>query len=360
MLNSQIDNIKFADNECVALFRGDTLVYRKLPGILAGSFTEPGEYTFKYNGVDTPIELNSDLTFSKNVRKLTNCVSMFSNSVNLETITAFPTTKDVTNMSFMFNFCNNLYYIDFSNFDTSKVTTMQSMFSNCYALTSLDVSDFDMSNVTDMSNMFAGCYALTDLNVSGIDTSKVKTMFQAFTELRAIETLDLSDLNTESVTNMSTMFARCFNLKNLNISSFDTSKVTNMQNMFKECSSLTSLDISHFIFKDGVYLQRMFSDCTSLESINFGVKSFSKFTLNMFANCTSLTTVTGTASNIIVDLHLQYSSLAHDSVMFFINGLAEVEETKNIFLKTSVMNTLSDEEIALATSLGWTVLDSGN
>jgi surface protein len=39
------------------------------------------------------------------------------------------------------------------------------MFSNCYKLTSLDLSNFDTSNVTDISYMFNGCNELTSINL---------------------------------------------------------------------------------------------------------------------------------------------------------------------------------------------------
>ena len=73
-------------------------------------------------------------------------------------------TSQVTNMSYMFNYCISLPNLDVSNFDTSKVTDMSGMFNKCRSLTSLDVSNFDTSEVTNMSYMFCECPAWDTVN----------------------------------------------------------------------------------------------------------------------------------------------------------------------------------------------------
>ena len=73
-------------------------------------------------------------------------------------------TSEVTNMSYMFNYCISLPNLDVSNFDTSKVTDMSGMFNKCRSLTSLDVSNFDTSEVTNMSYMFCKCPAWDTVN----------------------------------------------------------------------------------------------------------------------------------------------------------------------------------------------------
>ena len=42
-------------------------------------------------------------------------------------------------MSYMFNFCNSLKYINFSNFNTNNVIDMNNMFRFCSKLIELDV-----------------------------------------------------------------------------------------------------------------------------------------------------------------------------------------------------------------------------
>ncbi|MDY4557421.1 MAG: BspA family leucine-rich repeat surface protein, partial [Alloprevotella sp.] len=129
-------------------------------------------------------------------------------------------TSEVTNMSYMFEFCSGLTSIDLSSFNTANVTDMSFMFQNCSGLTSIDLSSFNTANVTDMIFMFCNCSSLTSI--------------------------DLSNFNTANVTDMSYMFSWCLSLTSLNLSNFNTANVTNMYYMFQYCSGLTSLDLSNF------------------------------------------------------------------------------------------------------------------
>ena len=48
-------------------------------------------------------------------------------------------------MKELFRNCDDLKYLNISNFNTSSVTNMDRMFSHCSSLTSLDLSHFDTS-----------------------------------------------------------------------------------------------------------------------------------------------------------------------------------------------------------------------
>ena len=77
-------------------------------------------------------------------------------------------TSNVINMGFMFNNCNKLKEIN--KFITNKVTDMDTMFNSCSELEILDLSNFDTSNVIDMSRMFNGCNNLKYLNLLNFTT----------------------------------------------------------------------------------------------------------------------------------------------------------------------------------------------
>ena len=62
----------------------------------------------------------------------------------------------------MFSGCSSLTDVVL-HWDTSKVTNMSSMFNNCNNLNNLDIQDFDGTCVTSMYNMFSGCTSLTDI-----------------------------------------------------------------------------------------------------------------------------------------------------------------------------------------------------
>lgn len=166
----------------------------------------------------------------------------------------------------------------------------------------------DVSNCTDMSWLFAYCSNLTSLNVSNFDTSNCTNMYQTF--------------------------YYCENLYSLDLSSFDVSKVSNMSCFLTNCAKLSTLSLGNFDV----------SNCTDMNS--------------SFYYCTSLANVTGVFEGTKVDLDLGSSPLTNDSVMVFINGLANVSSTKTLSLKSSTYNTLTPEQIAVATSKGWTVISA--
>ena len=70
-------------------------------------------------------------------------------------------TSEVTDMSYMFTYCEALTELDVSNFDTKNVTDMSYMFYGCTLLPRLDVNKFNTENVLNMASMFCGCTALT-------------------------------------------------------------------------------------------------------------------------------------------------------------------------------------------------------
>ena len=137
-----------------------------------------------------------------------------------------------TNTSYWFVSCAQLNEIEgLEKMDTSNVTDMQYMFAYCQNLIISDLSSFDTSNVTNMDYMFYVCSKIETLNLSSFDTSNVITMRGMFSDMR-LQSLDLKNFNTSKVTSMQNIFSSCINLTSLNINGFDTSQVTNMSGMF--------------------------------------------------------------------------------------------------------------------------------
>lgn len=261
-----------------------------------------------------------------------------------------PTTKEfnfdyngtLTTGKYLFN--GNSSYPRFERIDhipdTSQVTDMGWMFTNNNDLLVLNVSDLNTSNVTNMNSMFGGCHKITTISVSNFDTSQVTNMYNMFFGCLALTALDLSNFNTSKVTNMAEMFGNCSTLIFLDLSNFDTSKVTDMHRMFYSCSGLTTLNLSGWNMSSvmGSYLK----------------------TFNMFDVCKVLSTVLGPITGIKENLDLSSSPLTNASAMVFINGLAEVTEAKSITFKASTFDTLTPEQIAVATSKGWNVVRSAS
>ena len=229
-----------------------------------------------------------------NTSKVTDMSHMFDNCIELTNLdlSSFDTSQ-VTDMSNMFNHCLGLTSLDVSHFDTSRVTNMDRMFGSCINLTNLDVSHFDTSQVTNMSNMFWNCFWVPSLDVSHFDTSQVTDMSAMFAECHSLKSLDVSDFDTSQVTDMSEMFRGCINLTSLDVSHFDTSQVTNMSEMFSYSLSLTNLDVSHFNTSKVTDMSQMFYFCSNLPSLNVSHFDTSQVTSMswMFGDCENLSSL---------------------------------------------------------------------
>lgn len=130
-------------------------------------------------------------------------------------------------------------YIDFNGIDTSSLTDMSYMFNNCQDVESIILKNIDTSNVTDMSYMFYMFYYahINTLDISSFDTSKVTNMSNMFYNF-GIHILDLSHFNTENVTNMNDMFNNC-GIGTLNLSNFNFLKAsTNAMFLFSSVQNL--------------------------------------------------------------------------------------------------------------------------
>ena len=146
-----------------------------------------------------------------------------------------------TSMKNMFGCCKNLLKIIFSSsFDTKSVTDMSQMFQYCENLKEINLSCFNTKNVTNMSSMFQGCYNLLELN--------------------------LASFNTQNVENMNHMFEGCENLKKLDLSSFDCEKTKTLNDMFSSCYDLKDITMNKDSDKIKEKIEETFLD---LPNINY-------------------------------------------------------------------------------------------
>lgn len=170
--------------------------------------------------------------------------------------------------------------------------------------------------------------------------------------------LDVKHYDVSAITNMGSMFYYCTALQSLDIGGWDVSSVTRMDNMFRHCIALKSLDLGGWDVSNVTKMDYMFYDCETLQSLDLSGLDVSNVTdmSGMFGYCYALTTVTGPIYGIQLDLDLHHSPLSNSSAMVFIDGLAEVETSQTITFKTETYDTLTEEQIAIATSKGWDVV----
>ena len=81
-------------------------------------------------------------------------------------------TSIVTDMHYMFEYCENLEEIDLSMFDTSHISDMGSLFYDCENLKTIYVSNtWDISNVDNTSEMFLNTYDLVGEQATIFDSA---------------------------------------------------------------------------------------------------------------------------------------------------------------------------------------------
>ena len=375
MTNKDIAKIYFQGNEIVALYQGSTLIFKK-SGVVPPSPKPTGTYIVRgtlkpdsreqniqlcVNGKREQFDVNDDKTFEytfTNVPVTNMDYFTLACKDDLKTIDlANLDTSQVTSMIEAFFQCSNLTSIDLTNIDTSNVTNMYRMFYYCDRLTSLDVSKFDTSKVTNMDGMFQTCVNLTSLDVSNFDTSNVTNMGNMFNDCRRLESLDLSSFDTSKVTDMSYMFYDCERLETLDLSNFDTINVKSARQMISFCPKLKTVDASNFDTRNLSDFNLMFCNCDELTTLYANIDFSKAYTdLNLFYSDDLLTNIVGRFSNIKQSFFIESSpNLTVDSLMVIINGLATVTEKRTLALSAKTYDSLTPEQIAIATSKGWTV-----
>ena len=109
--------------------------------------------------------------------------------------------KSITDMSYMFHKCNNLFSVpNLSQINTSKIISMSRLFESCLKLETVEgISDWDIRNVTDIRGMFFNCQSLIKIsNITNWDTSNVfemKDMFWSCSKLNPTYLPDISKWN---------------------------------------------------------------------------------------------------------------------------------------------------------------------
>ena len=251
-------------------------------------------------------------------------------------------------------------------FDTSNVVYMNGMFSDCGTL--IAISQFDTSNVTNMRGMFNSCINLT--YIPHLDTSNVTDMSSMFTGCSKLTTIPLMD--TSNVTNMSSMFASCAALTI--IPQLDTSNVTSMSQMFSNCSKLTELPDFNCVkvtnFGGSSYSSWLYYcsnikkigvvDCDSVTNIGYFFGNGNRTYLTEFGGCRNLGKASS-VSNTNGSYFMTYApNLTYESVMNVINGLYDRASAGlsvlTLKLHANHLAMLSEDDIAIATNKGWTIV----
>ncbi|MDE6235178.1 MAG: DUF285 domain-containing protein, partial [Muribaculaceae bacterium] len=302
-----------------------------------------GSISINQNTVGFPLRYNLDNRLIKNI---------YLNECSYLRISCSTTSNNLTIFS-------DTPVVDFSSIDTSNINDMTSM-CQLPQVTELDVSSFATGRVTSMKNMFKGCGKLKKLDVRSFETSKVQIFYGMFQDCIALESLATS-WNLNSATDVRWMFKGCSSLNYLLIDWSNTNRIITLEGMFEGCTSVKNLDLVSLRISpngDGAFI-RMFAECELLKELdirNFDFENNTCQPRDMFYRCVSLKTLIFGKNYRDFTLDFGDCPLTHKSAMSVINGLKQCTKEAQLIFSAETFNTLTQEELALALSLGFTVV----
>ena len=281
----KIISISFIDNDdvpanAVATWDLSEAKDKSITGWIVESTSNTGCYNM-YIGSDNRIKANIDSSY------------WFWHLDNLFTIN-FDNydTSDVVNMSYMFagyddkidygvpisnsikNYNKPGYLDENDEYEYETLTGYRPVASyNCSNITDIDFSNWNTASAQNMSHMFEGMCYNTRLDLSSFNTSRVTDMSYMFLYNYSVEELILTGWDTSNVTNMAGMFSMDFaddfslwgnyNIQTLDVTHFDTSNVTNMSEMFKSFGgNYVEIDLSSFDTSNVIDMSYMFYEAT--------------------------------------------------------------------------------------------------
>ena len=107
-------------------------------------------------------------------------------------------TSNVTNMTYMFNYCDALEQIDLTSFKTTKVTNMTGMFTNCTGLHNVDLSSFYTPNLQVITGMFYNANNLVVLDMSNFSFNSITASINMFMFQNGSPTIIVRDSSAKS------------------------------------------------------------------------------------------------------------------------------------------------------------------
>lgn len=324
-------------------------------------------------------------------------------------------TTSITKGEDMFRYSNKLTNIPF-NINISGGLYYGNMFAGCTQLTSVPSLTFTGGN-TDVNSLFYNCNNLTSIGkLSNIKFAYngPKEMFKMCYNLRYLpefENINYSWLHTYEYANCSKMFSSCYSLRNIDESLLNNlyNKVTDSsysfyQSAFNYCYVLDELKGIHptpATITSNFFTNGTFAHCSRLKNMTFETQADgTPYTVKWKAQTIDLSkyigyasssnNITGynsgiTAAKQVTDdatyqalkndpdwftIDIAYSRYNHDSAVATINSLPDTSAylataggTNTIKFKGAsgsatdggAINTLTEEEIAVATAKGWTV-----
>lgn len=267
-----------------------------------------------------------------NFNSVNSCNSMFRNCCSLRKITNVH-FKSID--AYMFYDCQNLIKFDNCSFDT--IISLNTTFRDCYSLIEIPILPTIEKQIS-LDFAFSYCFNLKEIT---LDCNHQEiSLYYTFACDNSLQKVTL--LNGENIIGINVAFLYCKSL--MIIKGLNTRNCTNLSSTFGYCNSLSileNIDISKVDKKPS----NCFKECCCL----------GKFT------CVSGQTLPTTGNNLVMDYDFSYCSFNHEAIVELINSLPNKPSTNNNTYKLIVTNNrgvkkLTDEEKAVATNKGWTLV----
>ena len=324
------------------------------------------------------------------------------------------TTNNITNSEYMFYACYNITEIPFQLNLNSSSLSMNNMFTGCQKLTSIPDITLIPSNYFDMRSTFQSCQHIKTLPyIYNAYPANINSLFYECLRLRNIpedyvDTWNFSRLHSYNYANSSNLFASCYSLRKVPDSllqnmwtPYDAYYSGWLYSTFEGCSSLdeiAGLPVPDVTYTSNMFM-RTFIGCYRLKNMIFSTSGGQPYVvkwknqeislndlgytnepgkiLNYNSGITADKKVTDDATYQALKndpdwftTNIAYSRYNHDSAVATINSLPDTSAylasaggTNTIKFKGTAgsstdggaINTLTEAEIAVATSKGWTV-----
>ena len=208
----------------------------------------------------------------------------------------------------------------------------------------------DDGPITDIDNVFRNDSTTKNvfLDAEGFPNEELALYGIFNDDTNTIENIEI--INSSHIADFTFVFA---NMQHIKTVSVDTSGANDIHQMFYKSAITTvpPLD-THNVTN----IEYCFSGCTKLESVpllDFSNITSAKY---IFQGCISLTDVGGFIG-LKTNIDFYESPLTHASALNVIDNLDSVpaSDERRIIFDSQTFNTLTPEEIAKATSKGWTI-----
>ena len=186
---------------------------------------------------------------------------------------------------------------------------------------------------------------MTEINCDGWKNKLVTSCYGMFKDMPNVVNISLKGFLTPNVVNMAYMYSGCPKLFSLDISSLDTSKVEDMSYMYyndvKLVRVIGDIDCSNLVNAENIV-----KGCINLRELSL---------VNIYANSTM-------SDNASWSIDLSDTILIDECLINIINQLPDlsnkgISNNTNIKLSLPINNTLTSDDIKVATDKGWIVVN---